>query len=291
MENLEKIVYKPNSFITGAILFLFLLLVGVGLNFVPDSRGYLSFDIWDGFSFIFYILSFLMLFGFKINNPKESYVIQEFGTPKGSYEDIGIRWIPFWYTSTKFDMTDENFESPTIKVNDGNGTPIFASIAFIIRIVDASKCHYNLEQSVEDFVKTKVQGILRNVVKNYPYDSSEDDATTLTKSGEEICNIIENSFSKAVEKYGLEVDKVAFSELSYTPEVAASMLQKQQAQASVDAKAILTKGLCDVVSEVVITLDQKEGFALENKDKSALAKDLMIVMVSNQDASPVITVG
>ena len=234
-------------------------------------------------------LTLFSLFSFNIVEPKEVRVVQLFGKRKGTFEGEGIHWVLPWYSTTKHSLADFKMESPLIKVNDGRGTPIKTSITATCRIVDAEKFEYDLEQSLGEYLETTIQGCLRNIVKQYPYDSSKDNELTLTQNSDEISDIIETTINKETSKYGIQIDSVAFSELNYAPEIAAAMLQKQQAQAAVDAKKVLTEGLVDVVEGVCEKLGQSDKVKLDKDQLAKLSGQLLVVMAGTENASPVLT--
>lgn len=274
---------------------------GCAVFFIPLALGIISslyFKSIISYSIlgVLSLFSIVSLWGFNIVNPKEEVVVQLFGKPKGSFSGDGIHWLFFWYNTIKISMADEKHESEPIKVNDENGTPVVVSITFTSRIVDSEKYIYNLDQEKEDYLDTTVLGFLRNGVRKYPYDSDKK-AITLTNSDHEICEAIEKEINKESSKYGIEVDNLSFSELAYAPEIASIMLQKQQAQATIDAKSKLTKGLVDVVTSLVDKMeednksDKIKGFKFTEEERSAFARDMMLIMVGNKEATPVFKVG
>lgn len=288
-QNTQRNTFKTAGVGLGICFVIFSLIFTLGLAGLSFSaNGFTS--ILAGFGcFVFGLFTVMSLFSFNIIEPKEVRVVQLFGKRKGTFEGEGIHWLLPWYTTTKHSLADFKMESPLIKVNDGRGTPIKTSITATCRIVDAEKFEYDLEQSLGDYLETTIQGCLRNIVKQYPYDSSKEDELTLTQNSDEISDIIETTINKETLKYGIQVDSVAFSELNYAPEIAAAMLQKQQAQAAVDAKKVLTEGLVDVVEGVCSKLE-KNGKIEFNKDQlSKLSSQLLVVMAGTENASPVLT--
>lgn len=288
-QNVQRNTFKTASVVLGicfSLIFSILTFALVGLSLF--SEGFTS--IFSGFGgAVFGVFTFMSLFSFNIIEPKEVRVVQLFGKRKGTFEGEGIHWVLPWYSTTAHSLADFKMESPLIKVNDGRGTPIKTSITATCRIVDAEKFEYDLEQSLEEYLETTIQGCLRNIVKQYPYDSSKDNELTLTQNSDEISDIIETTINEETSKYGIQVDSVAFSELNYAPEIAAAMLQKQQAQAAVDAKKVLTEGLVDVVEGVCEKLGQSDKVKLDKDQLAKLSGQLLVVMAGTENASPVLT--
>lgn len=288
-QNVERNTFKTASVSGGILLSLFFLVItlcAISLTVVANGVGTLFAGIFAGIFLFFTIMS---LVSFNILEPKEIRVVQLFGKRKGTFEGEGIHWVLPWYSTTKHSLADFKMESPLIKVNDGRGTPIKTSITATCRIVDAEKFEYDLEQSLGEYLETTIQGCLRNIVKQYPYDSSKDNELTLTQNSDEISDIIETTINKETSKYGIQIDSVAFSELNYAPEIAAAMLQKQQAMAAVDAKKVLTEGLVDVVEGVCEKLGQSERVKFDKDQLAKLSSQLLVVMAGSENPAPVIS--
>lgn len=288
-QNVERNTFKTASVSGGILLSLFFLVItlcAISLTVVANGVGTLFAGIFAGIFLFFTIMS---LVSFNILEPKEIRVVQLFGKRKGTFEGEGIHWVLPWYSTTKHSLADFKMESPLIKVNDGRGTPIKTSITATCRIVDAEKFEYDLEQSLGEYLETTIQGCLRNIVKQYTYDSSKDNELTLTQNSDEISDIIETTINKETSKYGIQIDSVAFSELNYAPEIAAAMLQKQQAMAAVDAKKVLTEGLVDVVEGVCEKLGQSERVKFDKDQLAKLSSQLLVVMAGSENPAPVIS--
>tara|TARA_Y100001960_G_C14783779_1_gene889137 strand:- start:1670 stop:2551 length:882 start_codon:yes stop_codon:yes gene_type:complete len=288
-QNVERNTFKTASVSGGILLSLFFLLITfstISLTFLVNGVGTLFAGF---FAFIFLIFTIMSFASFNILEPKESRVVQLFGKRKGTFEGEGIHWVLPWYSTTSVSLADSKDESPLIKVPDGRGTPIQAAITFTYRIVDVEKYQYDLEQELTEYLETTTQGCLRNMVNQYPYDSSKEDELTLIRNSEEICNEIEKNINQETSKYGIEVDSVAFSELNYAQEIAAAMLQKQQAMAAVDAKKVLTEGLVDVVEGVCEKLGQSDKVKLDKEQLAKLSSQLLVVMAGSENPAPVIS--
>lgn len=288
-QNVQRNTFKTAGVGTGIFLTIFLLVLTLGtisLTFALEG----SQTLFAGFlAVVFVIFTIMSLISFNIVEPKESRVVQLFGKRKGTFEGEGIHWVLPWYSTTSVSLADSKNESPLIKVPDGRGTPIKAAITFTHRIIDAEKFEYDLDQELDEYLETTTQGCLRNMVNQYPYDSSKENELTLSRNSEEICNEIEKNINQETSKYGIEVDSVAFSELNYAQEIAAAMLQKQQAMAAVDAKKVLTEGLVDVVEGVCEKLGQSEKVKLDKDQLAKLSSQLLVVMAGSESPAPVIS--
>lgn len=288
-QNIKHNTFKTASVGAGIGLTLFSLLATLGALFLIVITDGFSVFLAGIFALLFLTSTIMSLVSFNIVEPKEIRVVQLFGKRKGTFEGEGIHWVLPWYSTTSVSLADSKNESPLIKVPDGRGTPIKAAITFTHRIIDAEKFEYDLDQELDEYLETTTQGCLRNMVNQYPYDSSKENELTLSRNSEEICNEIEKNINQETSKYGIEVDSVAFSELNYAQEIAAAMLQKQQAMAAVDAKKVLTEGLVDVVEGVCKKLGQSEKVKLDKDQLAKLSSQLLVVMAGSESPAPVIS--
>ena len=209
-KNVERNTFKTASVSGGILLSLFFLIITfstISLTFLVNGIG----SFFAGFfAFIFLIFTIMYLDSFNNLEPKESRVVQLFGKRKGTFEGEGIHWVLPWYSTTTVSLADSKDESLLIKVPDGRGTPIQAAITFTYRIVDVEKYQYDLEQELKEYLETTTQGCLRNMVNQYPYDSSKEDELTLIRNSYEISEEIEKNINKATSKYDFKDDSVAF---------------------------------------------------------------------------------
>ena len=199
----------------------------------------------------------------------------------------------------------KNFETSDLKVNDANGSPIIVAAVVSWKVTNAELVEYELKNHTV-FFNSQVEGHLRNIVRKYPYDEVESNtkegenekncngdevvSLTLTQSIAEISEEVLNSINEDVQKLGIEATAVNFNNLSYAPEIASAMTQKQQAKAIIAAKTELTEGVTNVVAKTISSLDKKEGFTMSGADKSSLAKNLTLMLCTNREADAVINI-
>ncbi len=246
------------------------------------------------------IVSALMFLGFIILEPNSVRVYSFFGTPVGVLKKTGFHMVNPFYTSEVYSTKTRNYESDLMKVNDGDGTPIEISAAIKWRLEDPELAHYELDSDVSSFLKTQVEGNLRTVVSKYPYDAKEDDAKeddakiesniTLIKSSDFITNEIMETINKDVTQFGVVIDDVNINSLSYAPEIAAAMTQRQQAKSIMDAKKELSEGVVGVVKNTItnLTSDENGAINLSSDQKAELAMNLTIVLYGNSSPETVI---
>lgn len=288
----------------GAAVLIALGIIG-GYEVTSSAYGYRT-EVVKPYWWVGIPLGLIALFGlcgFKVIDPKEVYVILLFGTPLGVLDKQGFVWCNPLYSVKKHSYKVKNFETSDLKVNDANGSPIIVAAVVSWKVTNAELVEYELENHTV-FFNSQVEGHLRNIVRKYPYDeveseSNKDDAhkdcsrvegssLTLTQSIEEISEEILKSINEDVQQFGIEATAVNFNNLSYAPEIASAMTQKQQAKAIIAAKTELTEGVTDVVAKTISSLDEKEGFTISDHDKSSLAKNLTLLLCTNREADTVI---
>lgn len=246
------------------------------------------------------------LFGFKIVNPNESLVLQFFGAKRGQFNKVGFFWLNPLLSTTKVSLKLETHQSATIKVNELGGSPLNVSAIITWRTVNAEDVVYELEGGAQQYVESLLNQELRECVKQYPYDVEDKDVTekpeenevshdsknllSLTQSTAEISGLLCESINLVVSKYGIKCESAKLDSLSYAPEIASIMMQRQQAKAMLSAKKEICTGSVEIVTETIQKLKDKESFSMSDGDISSLAKNLTLLMATNTEATPVVNI-
>ncbi len=179
------------------------------------------------------------------------------------------------------------------KINDSLGNPIIIGIVVIWRVVDTAKAMFSVDNYVE-FLSVQCDSALRNTVRLYPYDacdSEEAGEKSLRGSSQEIAANLRDEIQQKVEVAGLEILEARITHLAYAPEIAAAMLQRQQAAAIVDARQLIVEGAVGMVEMALERLSQRSVVELDEERKAAMVSNLMVVLCGNRDAQPVVNSG
>lgn len=181
------------------------------------------------------------------------------------------------------------------KINDKLGNPIIIGIVVIWRVANTAKAVFNVD-NYKEFLSIQCDSALRNVVRLYPYDVSEDSDTSeeeksLRGSSQEISDILKNEIQKKVEIAGLEISEARITHLSYAPEIAAAMLQRQQASAVIDARKLIVEGAVGMVQMALDKLGENDIVLLDEERKAAMVSNLLVVLCGNKDAQPILNSG
>ena len=185
------------------------------------------------------------------------------------------------------------------KINDCLGNPVEIGIAVTWRIVDTAKAVFNVD-NYKEFLSLQCDSALRNVVRIYPYDVAPNVDTTgdgvadegsLRGSSEVVADRIQKEIQKRVEEAGIEIVEARITYLAYAPEIAAVMLQRQQASAIIDARKMIVDGAVGMVEMALARLNEKGTIQLDEERKAAMVSNLLVVLCGNKDAQPVVNSG
>lgn len=185
------------------------------------------------------------------------------------------------------------------KINDCLGNPIEIGIAVIWRVVDTSKAVFNVD-NYKEYLSLQCDSALRNIVRIYPYDVAPNIDTTgdgiadegsLRGSSEIVAERIRNEIQQKVVEAGLEIIEARITYLAYAPEIAAVMLQRQQASAIIDARKMIVDGAVGMVEMALEHLNEKQVVDLDEERKAAMVSNLLVVLCGNHDAQPIVNSG
>lgn len=234
-----------------------------------------------------FLLSLLGLTSVRIISPGETRVIQFFGRYIGTIRHTGLRAIPPLSNPIKV----RNFETNTIKVNDLNGNPINIGAIVVWQVADTAKATFAVE-NVDDFIHSQAESALRHVATTHPYDSTD---TTTIPSLSGSTDIVSAELAEEVAARatiaGLEIIETRISSLAYAPEIAQSMLQRQQAAAIVDARETIVDGAVSMVETALSQLDERDIVDLDPERRATMVSNLLVVLCSDNNAQPVINTG
>lgn len=223
--------------------------------------------------------------GFYINGPNIVHVHSLFGKYSGTDFTAGFRWQNPFFSSQKLSLVIRNMETSTIKVNDANGNPIEVSAVFVWRISDAAAACFSVS-SVSEFVKIQSETTLRETAMKFPYDTTDDTVTSLRGSSEEIMASLIENLKQRVAAAGVDIVDARFNKLSYAPEIASAMLQRQQAQAMIDARKLIVTGAVKMVEDALEQMDKMNKVEFTQEQKAQMVSNLLVVLTSDRAATP-----
>ena len=202
-------------------------------------------------------------------------------------------------SSKKISLKVMTLNNSRQKINDCLGNPIEIGIAVTWRVVDTAKAVFNVD-NYKEYLSLQCDGALRNIVRIYPYDTAPDIDTTgdgqadegsLRGSSEIVAARIREEIQNKVSDAGLEIIEARITYLAYAPEIAAVMLQRQQASAIIDARKMIVDGAVGMVEMALNQLNEKDVVELDEERKAAMVSNLLVVLCGNHDTQPIINSG
>lgn len=273
-------------------------------------------------------LGWIILCGLKVLKPQEALVLTLFGKYVGTLKDEGFYFVNPFCTSinpaarTKLNQSGDvktkglnpnEVEMPSKKlslkimtlnnakqkINDCLGNPIEIGIAVTWKITDTAKAVFNVD-NYKEFLSLQCDSALRNIVRIYPYDVAPNVDTTgdghadegsLRGSSEIVAQRIKEEIQSRVDEAGIEIVEARITHLAYAPEIAAVMLQRQQASAIIDARKMIVDGAVGMVEMALERLNENNVVELDEERKAAMVSNLLVVLCGNHDAQPVVNSG
>jgi hypothetical protein len=233
------------------------------------------------------LISFKGLFGVS---PNQGAVLQLFGHYVGTERSPGLRWANPLYSKRFVSLRTRNFETSQLKVNDLDGNPIEFAAIVVWNVVDTAEACFQVD-NYENYVKVQSESALRNLAAAYPYDAHQDGVKSLRANMAEVAQHLKEEIQERLAVAGVEVKEARISHLAYAPEIAAAMLQRQQASAIVAARTRIVDGAVGMVEMALERLDQKGTVHLDEERKAAMVSNLLVVLCGERAAQPVLNTG
>ena len=315
----------------GMLVLLVALLLYIAAIAGVIAGGVIGEPVLAAICAVYLCVGFLPFMGLKVIRPQEALVLTLFGKYVGTLKEEGFYYVNPFCTAvnpaakTKLNQSGDvngaltgeqkaaQAEAPdrrislkimTLnnnrqKINDCLGTPVEIGIAVMWRVVDTAKAVFNVDNYKES-LSLQCDSALRNIVRIYPNDVAPNVDTTgdgiadegsLRGSSEVVASRIKAEIQSRVEEAGLEILEARITYLAYAPEIAAAMLQRQQASAVVDARKMIVDGAVGMVEMALERLGEKKVVELDEERKAAMVSNLLVVLCGNRDAQPVVNSG
>lgn len=237
---------------------------------------------------------FLLLFmrGFFTVNPNGSKVMVLFGSYKGTVRENGFFWANPFYTRQRISLRARNFDSERVKVNDKIGNPILINVILVWQVEDTYKSAFDVD-NYEEFVRVQTDAAVRKLAGSYPYDNFDDEQAELTlRSGmDEVNEALETEITERLSIAGIKVMEARIGYLAYAPEIASSMLKRQQAVAIVAARKKIVEGAVAMVEDALLQLAQDNIIEFDDDKKASMVSNLMVVLCGDKEVVPVVNAG
>jgi len=255
----------------------------------------------------------ISLFGFQAVPPNGARILLLFGNYKGTIRDSGFFWVNPFYSKRKISLRIRNFETGSqiqrevrnqagqvmtpasrtapkpSKVNDKDGNPIEIGAVVVWKVINTAEAVFEVDD-YEDFVAVQSEAALRALASRHPYDN-DDDAVSLRGNPEEIADELRRDVQDRLEQAGVEVTEARISYLAYAQEIAAAMLQRQQAQAVVSARTRIVEGAVGMVQLALDELSDQKIVELDDERRAQMVSNLLVVLCSDRHTQPVVNTG
>jgi regulator of protease activity HflC (stomatin/prohibitin superfamily) len=277
----EKVLIPFNGYLVVVVL---LLSIAVALY------GFISNNMILAVTSL--LIFILLVKGFIVIGPNSSKVLLLFGDYKGSIKQSGLFWVNPFYNKTSLSLRARNFESEKIKVNDKMGNPILISVILVWKVKDTFKSTFEVD-NYEGFIRIQTDSAVRKLAGSFPYDHFEDERATVTLSTnfDDVNKALEHEVTQRLEIAGIEVIESRIGYLAYAPEIAHSMLRRQQASAVVAARHKIVEGAVGMVESALKLLADKEIIEFDEDRKATMVSNLMVVLCGDSETKPVINTG
>jgi regulator of protease activity HflC (stomatin/prohibitin superfamily) len=224
-------------------------------------------------------------------SPGRVRVIQLFGSYQGTVRATGLRWVNPFALRRSVSVRIRNHETPTVKVNDADGNPIEIAAVVVWQIRDSARATYSVDDCVA-FVNVQAETALRHVANSHPYDDAGNAATmSLRDHTDEITGQLATEIAARVVAAGVDIIEARITRLSYAPEIAQVMLQRQQAGAVVAARSRIVDGAVGMVQMALTRLSEEGIVDLDEERKAAMVSNLLVVLCGDRGTQPVVNTG
>lgn len=297
----EKSAREKNGWVMLAVVIL-LFCAAIACFVCVFAAGDVADGVFLGAGVVVFIVALILTGGFKLLQPNEAYVLTLFGKYYGTIKRDGFFWVnPFCVavnparfsmgSGKKLSLKAMTLNNDKQKVNDEEGNPIEISVVVIWRITNTARAVFNVE-NYSAYISTQCDAAIRQVARQYPYDvSSNGDEKSLRGSAQEIADVLRSELQKRVEMAGIDILEARISHLAYSPEIAAAMLQRQQASAIIAARQKIVEGAVSMVQMALNRLSEEKIVELDDERKAQMVSNLLVVLCGNRDAQPVVNSG
>lgn len=306
-ESTNEYDYKGVA-LNGILMLVVLLLLMTASIAAAIYSGVIENEVLIAPCIILFIATLICFGGIVKLEPNEVAAMVFFGKYRGTLRTNGYFWVNPFMAKKKMTLRARNLDGKPIKVNDKEGNPILIGLVVVWRLKDTYKALFDVDlqenaatqnvnsrmNALENFVSIQSDAALRQVAGRYAYDNNEGDTDTneitLRSGGDEINEQLVDCLNERLSMAGIEVIEARINNLNYAPEIAAVMLRRQQASAVVSAREKIVEGAVTMVRMALDRL-QDENIELDEEKRAAMVSNLLVVLCSDESATPVINTG
>ncbi|MFM8301489.1 MAG: SPFH domain-containing protein [Gemmatimonadota bacterium] len=281
---------RPFPALNGLLMVVILVIVTLGLGALVQ-RSFASAEfVRGGVASLLFVLTLIGFGGFFIIHPNEAKALVLFGTYKGTVKQDGFWWANPFMTKQAISLRVRNFETAKLKVNDNHANPIEIGAIVVWKVVETAEALFEVDD-YQRYVAVQSESALRAVASHYPYDAHVAGEISLSTHMDEVSQALEAALADRLKKAGVEVVEARISHLAYAQEIAAAMLQRQQASAIIAARQKIVEGAVGMVETALEMLNAKQVVQLDEERKAAMVSNLLVVLCSERSTQPVVNSG
>jgi regulator of protease activity HflC (stomatin/prohibitin superfamily) len=285
-------MYREKSFPAGnGFVWLLGLIVVALLSFFSiiraaplDQTGVVVLSV------IVLVVSLFCLGGLFIVNPNDAKVLVLFGKYVGTVKQDGFFWANPFLVKRRISLRVRNFETAKLKVNDNHSNPIEIGAVVVWKVVETAEALFEVD-NYEKYVSVQTESALRATATQYPYDAHVAGQESLSTHAAEVSKNLQATIQDRLSKAGVEVVEARITHLAYAPEIAAAMLQRQQASAIIAARFKIVEGAVGMVENALDLLAKKNIVQLDDERKATMVSNLLVVLCGERGAQPVVNTG
>jgi len=281
----EKSLQPVPGFMMAIVQFIVFLLAGGGLFLAMLNDNPIGL-----IAVVIGIVNIIALGGYTVIAPNQAVVMTLFGRYVGSVKEAGFWWVNPLTARRSMSLRIRNFESGKLKVNDLEGNPIEIGAIVVWQVEDTAEAAFNVE-SYENFVQVQTEAAIRTLASSYPYDSHNDDQVSLRGRAGEVSEKMKEEVQNRLAKAGVQVIEARIAHLAYASEIASAMLRRQQANAIIAARQRIVEGAVSMVEMALEKLEEGGKVKLDDERKASMVSNLLVVLVSDKDAQPIVNTG
>ncbi|MBF4999808.1 SPFH domain-containing protein [Nocardia sp. BSTN01] len=305
---------RPAFRLNGFLMLLVLLVVGtagliggVAASSAAGSGGGAGAAIGAVAGYVILAVAVILLTGLTTVGPNEAKVLQFFGRYVGSVADAGFFWALPLTTKRRISLRVRNFETQKLKVNDFDGNPVEIAAVVVYRVVDSFKSAFAVDD-YEEYVQTQSEAAVRHLATVHPYDAApdvvpaavaatpalaaaDDPAPTSLRNGAEVAEELTTELRERTALAGIEILEARITHLAYAPEIAQSMLVRQQAAQVVAARSRIVEGAVGMVGMALQRLTEEGMVDLDEERRASMVSNLLVVLCGDRSAQPVVNTG
>lgn len=310
---IQEIANKPSSGYPMLALGLLLLFPIAPLCFFFGVFFHFPL-LWVPAGILSILSGILTLAGLFIVNPNEAKVLVLFGVYTGTVQEVGFFWANPFYSKKRVSLRTRIFETgfntttntatnaqggtqttsskvrQPAKVNDKEGNPIEIAAVVTWQVINTVEALFQVD-NYEEYVHIQSESALRNLASLYPYDNHEDHIMSLRGNTAEVGEMLKKELHERLSRAGVEVIEARISYLAYAPEIASSMLQRQQASAILAARRIIVEGAVGMVEDALARIEKGGMVNFDDDRKAAMISNLLVVLCGERSAQPVLNTG